>query len=178
MQNVEFEFLEIISSICGSTFEGNLKITFSLKSLLIRIKWILVLIKAHIRSGSWRHWTINYNVKPILSPAPKDLHYFKGWRSKFLLLTSIDVIQHILYKTNQCLIIIISISCRYISVHTLERIKFSIWRLLAVHCRLNSLYIRQMAAAPEVKHFSQCTQNFFRKRISSTVISHPLVQSI
>ena len=33
----------------------------------------------------------------------------KGWQSKFLLLTSIDVIQHILYKTNQCLIIIISI---------------------------------------------------------------------
>ena len=33
--------------------------------------------------------------------------------------------------------------CQYMSVHTLERIKFSIWRLLAVHCRLNSLYIKQ-----------------------------------
>ena len=35
-----------------------------------------------------------------------------------------------------------------------------------------------MAAAPVVTHFSQCTQNFFRKRISSKVISHPPVQSI
>ena len=52
--------------------------------------------------------------------------YNKGWQSKFLLLTSIDVIQHILYKTNQLLIIIISISCQCISVQTLEQIKFSI----------------------------------------------------
>ena len=88
----------------------------------------------------------------------------KGWRSKFLLLTSIDVIQHILYKTNQYLIIIISISCQYISVHTLEQIKFSIWRLLAVHCRLNSLYIKQNGSCSRSYTFFTMHSKLFQKK--------------
>ena len=96
----------------------------------------------------------------------------KGGGANFSSCQVLALFNILLYKTNQYLIIMISILCQYISVHNSEGIKFSIWRLLSAHCIVHSLQINKMVAAPVVTYFSQCTQNFFRKIISSTVTSN------
>ena len=115
-----------------------------------RLNFWIFQTKLYGHSFLWVSWSFSFF--PNLIPANTN----KGWPGEFLLLSSIEDIQHLVSKTNQFLINIISLSCQYMSVHILEQIKFQIWLLLTAQFNVSSLKKSKMAAA---SHQTTLTHN-------------------